>query len=272
MQLSPGRLRLEGKVAIVTGAGSSGPGVGTGKATSILFAREGAKVLLVDREVAAAEETLAEIEAEGGTASVFRADVTKADDCAALADAAVERYGALHVLFNNVGISGPGSPTTVEEEVWDRVLDVNLKSMMLTIKYVAPKMIESGGGSIINVSSIVGLRAGSGAASIPYAASKGGIIGMSASMAVHLGRDNIRVNCLAPGHLYTPMVAGRMSEEMRDLRRRAGPLGTEGNAWDIAWANVFLASDESRWISGVTLPIDAGLLAATPLAMFPHLQ
>ena len=152
------------------------------------------------------------------------------------------------------------------------MLDVNLKSMMLTIKYVAPKMIESGGGSIINVSSIVGLRAGSGAASIPYAASKSGIIGMTASMAVHLGRDNIRVNCLAPGHLYTPMVAGRMSEEMRDLRRRAGPLGTEGSAWDIAWANVFLASDESRWISGVTLPIDAGLLAATPLAMFPHLQ
>ena len=129
-------------------------------------------MLLVDREVAAAEETLAEIEAEGGTASVFRADVTNASDCAALADAAVERYGALHVLFNNVGISGPGSPTTVEEEVWDRVLDVNLKSMMLTTKYVVPKMIESGGGSIINVSSIVGLRAGSGAASIPYAASK----------------------------------------------------------------------------------------------------
>ena len=272
MQMQPGRLRLEGKVAIVTGAGSSGPGVGTGKATSILFAQEGAKVLLVDRETGAAEETLAEIEAQGGTASVFQADVTSADDCSAMAEAAIGRYGALHVLFNNVGISGPGSPTTVEEEVWDRVLDVNLKSMMLTTKYVAPKMIESGSGSIINVSSIVGVRAGSGGASIPYAASKSGIIGMTANMAVHLGRDNVRVNCIAPGHLYTPMVAGRMSEEMRDLRRRAGPLGTEGNAWDIAWANVFLASDESRWISGVVLPIDAGLLSATPLAMFPHLQ
>lgn len=272
MQLPPGRLRLAGKVAIVTGAGSSGPGVGTGKATAILFAQEGAKVLLVDRESEAAEETLADIAAAGGVASVFQADVTSAADCQAMADAAVERYGALHILFNNVGISGPGTPIDVDEALWDRVLDVNLKSMMLTTKYAAPKMFASGGGSIINVSSIVGLRAGSFGASIPYAASKSGIIGMTANMAVHLGRDNIRVNCIAPGHLYTPMVAGRMSEEQRDLRRRAGPLGTEGNAWDIAWANVFLASDEARWISGAVLPIDAGLLAATPLAMFPHLQ
>lgn len=272
MQLPPGRLRLAGKVAIVTGAGSSGPGVGTGKATAILFAQEGAQVLLVDRESEAAAETLADIAAAGGIASVFQADVTSAADCQAMADAAVERYGALHILFNNVGISGPGTPIDVDEALWDRVLDVNLKSMMLTTKYAAPKMFASGGGSIINVSSIVGLRAGSFGASIPYAASKSGVIGMTANMAVHLGRDNIRVNCIAPGHLYTPMVAGRMSEEQRDLRRRAGPLGTEGNAWDIAWANVFLASDEARWISGAVLPIDAGLLAATPLAMFPHLQ
>ncbi len=272
MQLQPRRLRLEGKVAIVTGAGSSGPGFGTGKATSILFAREGASVLLVDQVVRAAEETLAAIREEGGEASVFEADVTSAEDCRAMADAAVERYGALHVLFNNVGISGPGTPAEVEEEVWDRVLDVNLKSMMLGAKYAVPKMIDAGGGSIINISSIAGLRAGSGGSSIPYAASKSGIIGMTASMAVHLGRNNIRVNCIAPGHIYTPMVARNMTDEMRDLRRRAGPLGTEGNAWDIAWTTVFLASDESRWISGVTLPIDAGLLATTPLSMLPHLQ
>lgn len=209
MQLPPGRLRLAGKVAIVTGAGSSGPGVGTGKATALLFAREGAKVLLVDREVGAAAETLADIESEGGAAAVFQGDVTSAADCAAMADAAVENFGALHILFNNVGISGPGAPTEVDEALWDKVLEVNLKSMMLTTKYAVPKMIASGGGSIINVSSIVGMRAGSFGASIPYAASKSGVIGLTANMAVHLGRDNIRVNCLAPGHLYTPMVAGR---------------------------------------------------------------
>ena len=155
---------------------------------------------------------------------------------------------------------------------WDRVLDANLKSMVLTCKFAIPEMIQGGGGSIINMSSIAGIRAGSGGPSVSYAASKGGIIALTTSMAVNHGRDNVRVNAIAPGHLYTPMVAGTMSEETRDLRKRAGPLGTEGTAWDIAWAAVFLASDESRWISGVTLPVDAGLLATTPLAMLGHLR
>ncbi len=273
MTLMPtGRLRLEGKVAIITGAGSSGPGLGTGKATSILFAREGAKVLLVDRNPRAAEETLVTIREEGGEASVFGADVTLAADCEAIAEAAAERYGAVHILFNNVGITGPGSPTDVEESVWDNVLDVNLKSMMLTTKYAVPKMIDAGGGSIINMSSIAGVRAGSGAASVPYSASKAGVIGMSETMAVHLGRDNVRVNVIAPGHIYTPMVGGTMEPVTRERRRKAGPLGVEGNAWDIAYAALFLASDESRWVSGVVLPVDAGLLAATPLAMYSRIQ
>ncbi len=273
MTLMPtGRLRLEGKVAVITGAGSSGPGLGTGKAASILFAREGAKVLLVDRNPQAAEETLATIREEGGEASIIGADVTLAVDCQAIADAAVERYGALHILFNNVGITGPGSPTDVEESVWDNVLDVNLKSMMLTTKYAVPKMMDAGGGSIINMSSIAGVRAGSGAASVPYSASKAGVIGMSETMAVHLGRDNVRVNVIAPGHIYTPMVGGTMEPVTRERRRKAGPLGVEGNAWDIAYAALFLASDESRWVSGVVLPVDAGLLAATPLAMYSRIQ
>ncbi|MCH7712624.1 MAG: SDR family oxidoreductase [Chloroflexi bacterium] len=268
------RSRLEGKVAIVTGAGATGSGdfVGIGQAISILFARQGAKVLLVDRDEKNAEITLANIKEEGGDASILVGDVTSASDCQEMAQAAVSRYGRLNVLVNNVGISGPGSVTDVDEAFWDTVIDVNLKSVMLTSKYAIPLMIEDGGGSIINLSSIVGLRAGSGRPSHAYAASKGGIIGLSNSMAVHYGRDNIRVNCIAPGHIRSPMVARHSTDEMLELRRRAGPLGTDGTPWDVAWAIAFLASEESRWISGVTLPVDAGLLAATPLAMFPLLK
>ena len=274
--------RLERKVAIVTGAGLQ-------RAWS--WDREGGlyssspvrgpKVLLVDQDPAHAEETLTAIREEGGEASVFGADVTSSSDCEAMVAAALERYGALHVLFNNVGIDGPGSVVDVEEEVWDRVLAVNLKGMMLTSKYAVPRMVEAGGGSIINMSSIVGLRASTsvidvksdtGAASTAYAASKGGVISLTTSMAVQHGRENVRVNCIAPGHIYTPMVAGRMTEEVRDLRRRAGPLGTEGTAWDVAWAALFLASDESRWITGVVLPVDAGVLGTTPLSMLGYLK
>ena len=271
MQNQPGR--LSGKVAIVTGAGATGSGdfVGIGQATSILFARQGARVLLVDRDQANADVTLATIREEGGEASVFLGDVTSNDDCRDMAEAAVSQFGQINVLINNVGISGPGRVTDVDEDFWDTVIDVNLKSVMLTSRHAIPRMVEAGGGSIVNLSSIVGLRAGSFGASHPYAASKGGIIGLSNSMAVHYGRDNVRVNCIAPGHVRSPMVARHASEEQLNLRRRAGPLGIEGTAWDVAYAALFLASDEARWVSGVTLPVDAGLLAATPLAMFPHL-
>ena len=264
--------RLEGKVAIVTGAGSSGPGVGTGKAVSILFAREGCSVLLVDNERARAEETLASIEAEGGRASVFVGDVTSSADCLAMVRAAVERYGGLSVLVNNVGITVSGNVVTVDEEDWQRVIDVNLKSMVLTSKHAVPRMIEGGGGSIVNMSSFLGLRSGSAFESVPYSVSKGGILSLTTTMAVEHGRDNVRVNAIVPGYLYTPMVAGALTEEQRDLRRRAAPLGTEGTAWDVAWAAVFLASDEARWITGAALPVDAGLLAAGPLAMLDHLR
>ena len=266
--------RLPGKVAIVTGAGATGSGdfVGIGQAISILFAQQGASVLLVDRDERNAGATLAMIREQGGEASVFAADVTSNDDCRQMAAAAQSRYGSINILINNVGISGPGSVTDVDEAFWDTVMDVNLKSVMLTSKHAIPQMIDAGGGSIVNLSSIVGLRAGSGRPSHPYAASKSGIIGLSNSMAVHYGRNNIRVNCIAPGHIHSPMVARHTSQEMLDLRRRAGPLGIEGTPWDVAYAALFLASDEARWISGATLPVDAGLLAATPLAMHPHLQ
>jgi NAD(P)-dependent dehydrogenase (short-subunit alcohol dehydrogenase family) len=262
--------RLQGKVAIVTGAGTRGPMPGTGQATSILFAEHGARVLLVDLETQRAEETLAVINQSGGQASVFQADVTDEDDCRAMIEACLERYGALHILFNNVGMGVGGMVTEIEETLWDRAIDVNLKSMVLTCKHAVPSMAASGGGSIINVSSIDGLRAGS-SRNVPYAVAKAGVVQLTRTMAVHHGRDHIRVNCIAPGHLHAPFVA-HISEEMRELRRKTGPLGTEGNAWDVAWAAVFLASDESRWVSGVVLPIDAGLLAATPLAVWDILQ
>ncbi|MCH7843655.1 MAG: SDR family oxidoreductase, partial [Chloroflexi bacterium] len=182
-------------------------------------------------------------------------------------------YGKLNILVNNVGIPGavPGLVTDVEEDDWDMVMKVNLKSVMLTSKYAIPEMIKAGGGSIINMSSIAGLQA----AFIPvhaYSASKGGMMGLSKSMAVHYGRDNIRVNCVVIGQVHTPFVAALISDEVRNTRRRAGPLGIEGTGWDVAWATVFLASDEARWISGVDLPVDAGLLVTTPLAMYPYLK
>ena len=259
------RPRLEGKVAIVTGAGSSGPGVGTGKATSILFAREGAKVILMDLVAERAEETLGVIRDEGGEASVFQGDVTKAGDCEAMVEAAMERYGGLHILFNNVAILGPGTVMTVEEEDWDRVLSVNLKGMMLTSKYAVPKMIEGGGGSIITVSSGGSIRGNIYDSSVAYAAAKGGVNSLTISMAASHGRDNIRVNCILPRSILTPMVAHEIeTEEQREERRLCSALGTDGTAWDIGWAAVFLASDEARWISGVILPVDGGSLTLAP--------
>jgi NAD(P)-dependent dehydrogenase (short-subunit alcohol dehydrogenase family) len=264
------RKRLEGKAAVVTGAGTRGPMEGTGQATAILFAREGARVLLVDREIDRAEETLAVIESEGGQASVFQADVTDEDNCRDMMAACVEQYGGLHVLFNNVGIPATGKVTEVEAPDLELAIDVNLKSMVWTCKHAVPAMGASGGGSIINIASIDGLRAGF-SPNVPYAVAKAGVVQLTRTMAVHHGRDNIRVNCLAPGHLHAPFVA-HLPNEVRELRRKAGPLGTEGDAWDVAWAGLFLASDEARWISGVVIPIDAGLLAATPLSVLDNLR
>ena len=262
--------RLQDKVAIVTGAGTRGPMPGTGQATAILFARHGAKVLLVDWEIERAEETQAAIEAEGGVASVYQADVTQDDTCRSIVESCQERYGGLHILFNNVGTSGSGKVTEVTEEVWNRALDTNLKSAALMSKYAVPAMAAGGGGSIIHVSSVDGIRAGM-SPNIPYAVAKGGLITLTRAMAVQHGRQGIRVNCIAPGHLYAPFVA-HIAPEKRELRRKAGPLGTEGDGWDVGWAALFLASDEARWISGVVLPVDAGLLAAAPLSVWDNLN
>ena len=262
------RPRLADKVAIVTGAGSSAPGVGTGRAISILFAQEGARVVLVDKVEARAQETLKLIQDEGGEASVFVGDVTVAGDCQGMAEAAVQKYGRLDVLVNNVAILGPGTVVSVSEEDWDRVLTTNLKSMMLAGKYAVPKMVEGGGGSIINISSAGALRGGIAYSSLPYNAAKAGVNVMALSMAVSHGRSNIRVNTISPGDIWTPMVSVLLTEEQRKQRPLSNPLGAEGTAWDVAWAALFFASDEARWITGVNLPVDGGKLAmpASPTA------
>jgi NAD(P)-dependent dehydrogenase (short-subunit alcohol dehydrogenase family) len=251
--------RLRGKVAIVTGAGSRGPGLGNGKAAAILFAREGARVLCVDQALARAEETVALIRAEGGEAAGLAADVTRADDCRAMVDAAVARWGGLDVLHNNVGIESRKDLLETTEEEWDQVLEVDLKSVFLATRAAAPAIIARGGGSVICVSSIAGHR---GHGRTAYAAAKAGIEGFVRTVAVQLGPQGVRINAIAPGTVWTPMVEG-LGPEARERRRKASPLGTEGTGWDVGWGAVYLASDESRWVTGQVLVIDAGLTATT---------
>ncbi|UCD10224.1 MAG: SDR family oxidoreductase [Dehalococcoidales bacterium] len=249
--------RLEGKVAIVTGAGSRGEGIGNGKAAAVLFAREGAKVLLVDLYPARVNETLETIITEGGEASIITGDVTSPEDCLMIIKTSVERYGKLDILHNNVGIDSAGSINDVEIEEWDRVMNINLKSMMLMCRAAIPQMITSGGGSITNVSSIAALRPNNMDA---YSTSKGGVIALTRTLASSHAKNHIRVNCILPGMVYTPMVAEGMDEEMRKRRRESTPLQIEGTAWDTGWAAVFLNSNEARWITGTVLPVDGGAL------------
>jgi NAD(P)-dependent dehydrogenase (short-subunit alcohol dehydrogenase family) len=251
--------RLAGKIAIVTGAGSRGPGLGNGKATAILFAREGARVLCVDQMKDRAEETVGLIRSGSGEAEPFAADVTRRDDCRAMVAAARERWGGLDILHNNVGIESRHDVMEVTEEEWDRVMAVDLKSMLLATQSAVPAMLERSGGSIICVSSVAALR---GHGLTAYAAAKAGVIGFVRSVAVQLGPKGIRVNAIAPGRVWTPMVES-MGPEARERRRQSSPLGTEGTGWDVAWGAVYLASDEARWVTGQTLVIDAGATITT---------
>jgi NAD(P)-dependent dehydrogenase (short-subunit alcohol dehydrogenase family) len=249
--------RLKGKVAVVTGAGSRGPGVGNGKATATLFAREGAKVVCADQVLERAAETVASIEAEGGVAVAVAAEVTKRDECERMVGVAIERYGRLDILHNNVGVSARQGIRDVTEDEWDRVLAVNLKSMVFATQAAIPHFEAAGGGSVINISSIAALRHYKN--NIAYQTSKAGVIGLTISMAGDLGDKRIRVNVIAPGQVWTPMAASHMSPARRAVRQRSGFIQEEGTAWDIGWAAVYLASDESRWVTGQVLVIDAGV-------------
>jgi NAD(P)-dependent dehydrogenase (short-subunit alcohol dehydrogenase family) len=248
--------RLAGKVAVVTGAGSRGPGIGNGKAAAILFAREGASVLCVDQAVERVEETCAVIADEGCAATPFVADVTDRAQCEAMIAAAVERYGRLDILHNNVGIASLQGIREVTEDEWDHVMAVNIKSMVLASQAAVPHL-ESAGGSIINISSIAALRAYGPLTA--YQTTKAGIIGLTKALAGQLADKNIRVNCIAPGQVWTPMVAELLGPKAREQRRVAGLVQQEGTAWDVGWAAVYLASDESRWVTGQVLVIDGGI-------------
>ena len=265
--------RFDGQVAIVTGAGSRDPGTGTtvignGRAIATLLARRGARVLLLDVEKDWLKGTEEMIRAEGGTCACAVCDVAKAEDCAAAVAEAVRLWGRVDILVNNVGISGPaGDATVLDLEAWDHGMAVNVKSVVLMARHAVPKMRKQGAGAIVNLASIAGLQGGH--PGLLYATTKGAIVQMTRAMAAHHGGDLIRVNAVAPGYVYTPMVASRgMSDELRHQRATAGLLKTEGTAWDVAEAACFLASNAARWITGVTLPVDAGRSAgnvgATP--------
>ncbi len=254
---------LIGKVAIVTGGGAAGDGIGNGRAACILLARAGAKVLVVDRDLALAERTVAMIAAEGGIAAAVSYDVTLSTQCEAMVQDAVDRWGRLDCLDNNVGIGGKGTVVEETEENWSRIMRVNVDTMFLTCKHAIPAMIRTaGGGAIVNISSISALRPRGLTA---YSVSKGAVIALTRAMAVDHGPDGIRANCVFPGPVYTPMVYEKgMTEAARDIRRKASVLGMEGNGWDIGMAVRFLLSDQARFITGQILGVDGGATLVGP--------
>jgi NAD(P)-dependent dehydrogenase (short-subunit alcohol dehydrogenase family) len=260
--------RLKGKIALVVGAGSIGPGWGNGKATAVTFAREGAMVFCVDRNASAAEETVNIILGEGGRAAAFTADVARGADVEAMVAACLKAHGRIDVLDNNVGIAEMGSVVEVSEASWDHVFAVNLKSAYLAMKHVIPAMVRQGGGSIINISSIASIRH-LGLSYVTYGATKAAMNQMTRTTAVEFARQHVRVNAILPGLMKTPMVehsAGLAAsyakgdvEAMWRARDAQVPMGHMGEAWDVANAALFLASDESRYITGIELVVDGGI-------------
>ena len=258
--------RLKDKVAIVTGAGSVGPGWGNGKAAAVLFAREGARVFAVDVDPESAEETRDIIAREGGDCTACEADVSRTEDVEALVARCLDTYGRIDILHNNVGVLQVGGCVELSEETWDHVVDVNLKSMFLTCKHVLPHMERQGGGAIVNISSITSIR-WLGVPYVSYSATKGGVNQLTQSIAMQYAGKNIRANSILPGFMNTPMVAKSLAEfyaqgdveKMIQIRDNQCPMGRMGDAWDVAYAALYLASDEAKYVTGAELVVDGGL-------------
>ena len=266
--ISPASARLQGKVVIVTGAGSVGPGWGNGRAVAVLFAQAGATIFAVDRQLDTMDETLHRIEEAGGAVTPYACDVTDSDAVARIVEQCRVTYGRVDILVNNVGGSAPGGPVALNEDRWDAQIALNLKSVYLTCKHVLPLMEAQGGGAIINTASTSGLR-WTGSAQVAYAASKAGVIQLSRVVAVEYAPKGIRVNTVVPGQLHTPMVEARLAGQrtggdlgkLLDSRLARIPLGFMGDGRDTANAALFLASDEARFITGTEIVVDGGMTA-----------
>jgi NAD(P)-dependent dehydrogenase (short-subunit alcohol dehydrogenase family) len=266
-------LDLTGKVALITGAGTVGPGWGNGKATAVLFARQGAQVFGTDINAGALEETRAIIASEGGTCAAHVCDMTDSPAVKAAVDACLERFGRIDILVNNVGGSAPGDPVNMSEEVWDRQLDHNLKTAFLGCKHVLPVMEKQGVGAIVNISSVAGFsHQVDGRVHVAYSTAKSGLLGFTRSTAIAYVRKGIRCNLVVVGTMHTPLVEERLMKQLGPQaaanlvakRHAAVPMGRMGDAWDTAHAALFLASDEARYITATQLVVDGGLTASRP--------
>lgn len=255
--------RLQDKVALVIGAGSAGPGWGNGKAAAVLFAREGAHVIAVDINRDAAEETRSIILEENGNCEALSADATSSEEIAAVVQSAAERSGRIDILHNNVGATVMGDPIQISETDWRRALDLNLTSAFLACKHVLPIMLNQGAGAIVNVSSLASIQINA-YPYFGYLSGKAGLNHFTRALAVHYGNCGIRANAVLPGVMDTPLIYKEIveqfasKEEMISRRNAASPMGRMGDAWDVAYASLFLASDEAKYITGVCLPVDGG--------------
>ncbi len=257
--------RLKDKVVFFSGAGSIGPGWGNGKAAAVAMARESAKIFALDVNGDAVEETAKVIREEGGTVETTTCDVSKADQVEAAVKKCMDAFGRIDVLDNNVGIIDPGGPEELSEEQWDRLMAINVKSIYLTCRHILPIMTKQGGGSIINISSIASTHS-LGYSCISYSASKGAVNAFTRDIALNYGPKGVRCNTILPGLMNTPLIhKGNVTsvygstEAMVKARDALVPLGKMGDGWDVGWASVFLASDESKHITGIELVVDGGI-------------